>query len=242
MATWVGDHGRVPIHFAPGNYRSLTSAGRPFSDAIVADPGYDLVRAVFRTPPPLAAGLDAARRVVEAAGRPVTALAGFELRIPEALSAEGFAVFNGPYVEFMKGLGLATDEGPVTTRTNVAPTAGRVAEPSLFSFTYTVPSPGAPGSAFRLSGAPETRTDGTPGELLQSIVDVLDTRLLALGVTWDQATAISLYAPACDLDPATLARFGGAGLRGVRWYPSLPPVTTLRYEIDAHGVGTEQEV
>lgn len=231
------------LHFAPGNYRSLTSPGRPFSDAIVADPGYDLVRATFTTPQPLEAGFPAARRVVEAAGRPVTALAGFELRIPDVLSPEGFAAFNGPYVEGMKEFGLVGDEGLlVTTRTNVAPTAARVTEPSLFSFTYTVPRSGAAGTAFRLSGAPESRQDGTPNELLQSIVDVLDTKLEALGVSWDQATAVSLYAPTCELDDATLARFGAAGLRGVRWYPSLPPVTNLRYEIDAHGVGTEQEV
>ncbi len=228
--------------FAPGNYRALTSAGHPFSDGIVADPGYDLVRAIFSTPRPLHHGLDAARRHVEAAGRPATALAGFELRIPEPLTAEAFAAFNGPYVEQMNELGLTTDSGLVATRTNVAPTVGSVTEPSLLAFTYTVPSGGARGTAYRLSGATETRSDGTTAERLRSIVDVLDGRLRELGATWDQATAITVYGAACDLDSATLSRFGQAGIRGVRWYPSLPPIAGVGFEIDAHSAGTEQEV
>jgi hypothetical protein len=238
----VRDHDRVLTQFAPGNYRSLTNAGRPFSDGIMADPGYDLVRAVFSRPRPLYEALDAARRRVEAAGRPATALAGFELRIPEPLTAEGFEAFNGPYVKRMTELGLSTNEELVTTRTNVSPTVAGVTEPSLLAFTYTVPSSGARGTAYRLSGATETRNDGTTAERLRSIVDVLDARLIGLGATWDQATAITVYGVACDLDGGTLARFGLAGLRGVRWFPSLPPIVGIGFEIDAHSVGTEQEV
>lgn len=236
------DHGRVLTQFAPGNYRSLTKPGRPFSDGIVADPGYDLVRAVFARPRPLYEGLDAASRIVQAAGRPATALVGFELRLPEALSAEGFAAFNGPYVERMTSLGLSTGEGLVATRTNVAPTVGGITEPSLLAFSYTVPSTGRRATAFRLSGATETRSDGTTAERLRSIVDVLDGHLAELQTSWDEATAITVYGAACDLDAATLAHFGAAGLRGVRWYPSLPPIVGIGFEIDAHSVGTEQEV
>ncbi|MFZ0215810.1 MAG: hypothetical protein WAM30_07675 [Candidatus Dormiibacterota bacterium] len=228
--------------FAPGNYRSLTNVGRPFSDGIIADPGYDLVRAVFPRPRPLYEALEVARRHVQAAGRPATALAGFELRVPEPLTPEGFAAFNGPYVTRMTELGLSTSEGLVTTRTNVSPTVAGVTEPSLLAFTYTVPSPGARGTAYRLSGATETRSDGTTAERLRSIVDVLDGQLVELGATWDQATAITVYGAACDLDGATLARFGVAGLHGVRWYPSLPPVVGIGFEIDAHSVGIEQQV
>lgn len=228
--------------FAPGNYRALTSPGHPFSDGIVADAGYDLVRAVFSRPRPLHEGLDAARRHVEAAGRPATALAGFELRIPEPLTSEGFAAFNGPYVERMTELGLSTGEALVATRTNVAPTVAGVTEPSLLAFTYTVPGASGRGAAYRLSGATETRSDGTTAERLRSIVDVLDGKLGELGATWDQATAVTVYGAECDLDAATLARLGAAGLRGVRWYPSRPPIVGVGFEIDAHSVATEQEV
>ncbi len=67
--------------FRPGSYRSLIAPGRPFSFGIVADPGFDLVHAVFPSPVPLGEGLDAAARHVQAAGRPVTAIAAFELRM-----------------------------------------------------------------------------------------------------------------------------------------------------------------
>jgi hypothetical protein len=77
---------------------------------------------------------------------------------------------------------------------------------------------------------------------LRSIVDVLDGHLAALEATWDQATAITVYGEACDLDAGTLARFGLGGLRGVRWYPSRPPIVGIGFEIDAHSSGTEQVV
>jgi hypothetical protein len=76
----------VLSHFAAGSYRFVAAPGRPFSSGIVADPGFDLVHAVFFRPVPLAAGLEAARGHVESAGRPLTALAAFELRIPVPLS------------------------------------------------------------------------------------------------------------------------------------------------------------
>lgn len=236
------DHDAVLTAFAPGNYRSLTNPDRPFSDGIVADPGYDLVRAVFSKPRPLHEAFDAARHIVEAAGRPVTALAGFELRLPEQLTAEGFAAFNGPYVQGMREFGLFTDAGMVTTRTNVAPTVDGVTAPSLLSFTYTVPSQSARGTAYRLSGSTETRADGTAAERLRSIVDLLGTRLKELGGTWDEATGITVYGATCELDAATLAILGAGALRGVRWCPSLPPVEGASFEIDAHSAGTEQEV
>ena len=204
-------HGRMLSNFAPGNYRSLIVPGRPFSDGIVADAGFDLVRAVLYRPLPLYEGLDAARRHVEQAGRPVTALAGFELRIPEPLTAEGFEAFNAPYVARMRQLGLSTDEGLVTTRTNVAPTVSGVAEPSLYAFTYTVPTTAGRGTAYRLSGATETRSDGTTAERLRSIVEALEARLAELGTGWDAATAITVYGVACDLDRETLDRFGAGG-------------------------------
>src|SRR5436309_7218921 len=86
---WLRDHSHVLSHFAPGSYRYLAGPGRPFSGGVVADAGFDLVHAVFARPVPLEAGLEAAARHVEAAGRPATALAAFELRIPQPLTRQG---------------------------------------------------------------------------------------------------------------------------------------------------------
>jgi len=229
----------VLSRFAPGDYRFLVATGRPFSSGVVADPGFDLVHAVFFRPVPLDEGLEAARRHVEAAGRPVAALAAFELRIPEPLTQEGFAAFNAPYVERMRALGLTSDGEWVTARTNVAPTTGGVSEPSLYAFTYTVPGRSRSAPAFRLSGATEPSRSGSAADRLRSIVEELDPRLAELGVSWADSTAINVYgvtgAPAADVADA----FGAAALHGISWFPSRPPLVEFDFEIDARGVGTE---
>jgi hypothetical protein len=232
----------VLIHFAPGDYRSLAAPGRPFSEGAVADPGFDLVHAVFARPPALQEGLDAARRHVEAAGRPVTAIVGFELRVPEPLSRDGFDAFNAPYVERLAAMGLASGGDMVTTRTNVAPVVAGIAEPAVFAFTYTVTGRSRAGAAYRLSGAAETRQAGSTADKLASIVEKLEERMAELGVGWVDATATCVYGPdatACGLDADTLRRLGPAALRGLTWYPSRPPVHGLELEMDVRGVGAE---
>jgi hypothetical protein len=232
----------VRTPFAAGNYHSLAASGRPFSEGVVADPGFDLVHAVFVRPLALHDGIEAARRHVEAAGRPATALAAFELRIPAPLSREAFDAFNAPYRERMAALGLTAGGEVVTARTNVAPAGGGVSEPALYAFTYTVPGRVGPRPAFRLSGATETRRDGSTADKLRSIMDKLTERLMELGVRWDDSTAISLYGPTaetCGLDAGVLAGLGAAGLHGLTWFPSRPPLQGLQFEIDARGVGAE---
>jgi hypothetical protein len=228
----------VLSHFAAGSYRFVVAPGRPFSSGIVADPGFDLVHAVFFRPVPLAAGLEAARRHVESGGRPVAALAAFELRIPEPLSPEGFDAFNEPYVERMATLGLRRGDDWVTARTNVAPTTAPVGEPSLYAFTYTVPG-SRPQPAFRLSGATETRHDGSAADRLRSIVEALARPMAELGVTWEASTAINVYGASGAPADEVAAAFGLAALHGVTWFPSLPPLRDYEFEIDARGVGTE---
>ncbi|HEY4025030.1 MAG TPA: hypothetical protein VGO86_01260 [Candidatus Dormibacteraeota bacterium] len=225
--------------FAPGSYRSLVVPGRPFSAGIVADQGFDLVHAVFHRPVPLHQGLESAAAHVRAAGRPVTALGAFELRIPDPLSREEFDAFNAPYAERLTGLGLVSENGLVAARTNVAPTVAGVAEPSLHAFTYTVPGRGRPRSAFRLSGATETRRDASEADQLRSIVEVLEGRLAELGLSWDDATTISVYGEASDALWDVRESFGTTGLRGLTWFPALPPLDDFAFEIDAQGVGTE---
>ena len=226
-------------NFDPGGYRFLVATGRPFASGIVADPGFDLVHAVFSRPLPLDAGLRAARGHVESTGRPATALAAFELRIPEPLSREEFDAFNAPYVERMAALGLQSGTEWVTARTNVAPTIGGVTEPSLYAFTYTAPRGVRSGPAFRLSGATETRRGGSAADRLRSIIEELERRMIELGVSWEDATAVNVYAAVGAPVDEVAGRFGSAALHGLTWVPSVPPIRDFEFEIDARGVGTE---
>jgi hypothetical protein len=232
----------VVSHFTSGSYRPLLAPGRPFSHGIVADSGFDLVHAVFARPVPLEQGLQATARHVEAAGRPVTAIAAFELRIPEPLSGQGFDAFNAPYMQRMAAMGLTADGEMVTARTNVAPSIAGVTVASVYAFTYTVPGRGRAAPAFRLSGATESRRDGTPTDKLRSIVEELQGRMAELGVGWEDSTAINVYGPdaaAAGALPEVLPAFGAAGLHGLTWFPSRPPISDAEFEIDARGVGTE---
>jgi hypothetical protein len=227
-------------HNRSGNYRFLAAEGRPFSGGAVADEGYDFVHARFERPLPLEAGLAAAARQVAAAGRPVHAIAGFELRIPEPLTKAAFDGFNERYVTSLKRLGLEVDGLMPAARTNVAVVVGAVSEPSLFAVSYTIVGQSTR-RAFVLSGVPEEEGSDTASRL-DSIMRVLSGRLEALGVSWEDATAIQLYG--VDhfqelLVEQVLKRVGGAAVHGIQWFPSLPPIEGLKLEIDARSAGTE---
>jgi hypothetical protein len=227
-------------HNRSGNYRFLAAEGRPFSGGAVADEGYDLVHARFKRPLLLEAGLAAASRQVAAAGRPVHAIAGFELRIPEPLTGADFESFNHRYVTSLRRLGLEVDGLLPAARTNVAAVVGGVSEPSVYALSYTVPGR-RPRPAFVLSGAPEEEGSDTASRL-DSIMRVLSGRLEAFGASWDDATAIQLYGVDDFQDlvvEKVLKKVGGAAVHGIQWFPSLPPIEGLKLEIDVRSAGTE---
>ena len=227
-------------HNPSGNYRFLAAEGRPFSSGVVADAGHDLVHARFERPVPLEAGFAGAVDHVVAAGRPAGAIAGFELRIPGPLSSAGFEEFNQAYVARLKSLGLVVDGLMPAARTNVAPAVGGVSVPSVYAVTYTVVARRTrPG--FLLSGVPETE-GRNPADMLDSIIKLLSTRLAELGATWDEATSIQLYGLDEFQDALVkkvLPQTGLAAIHGIQWFPSLPPIEGLKYEIDLRSTGTE---
>ena len=206
----------------------------------MADGGYDLVRARFERPIALEAGLAAAQQHVVAAGRPVQAIAGIELRIPEPLTRDEFDAFNRGYVSSLRRLGLELDGLLPAARTNVAPAAGGVSAPSVYAVSYTIPVD-RPRPAFVLSGVPETEISDAAA-MLDSIMAVLSARLLELGASWDDATAIQFYGvdiPARQMIDRVLSRTGSAGMNGIQWFSAHPPIEGLRFEIDARSAGRE---
>ena len=223
-----------------GNYSFLAAEGRPFSSGALADSGFDLVHATFERPPALEKGLEAAARHLVEVGRPAQAIAGFELRIQEPLTSKGFDTFNRRYVEGLTSIGLVVDGLIPAARTNVAATVAGVSEPSVFAFSYTIQA-NRDAPRFVMSGVPEEN----PGDLeamLESMMQVLSTRMAELGAAWEDATAIQLY----GLDVVqgllvenVLRRLGPAAIRGIHWFPSMPPIEGLRLEIDVRAAGRE---
>jgi hypothetical protein len=227
-------------HNPAGNYRFLAFEGRPFSGGVVADPGFDLVHATFERPVALDKGLEAAANHLRKVARPVEAIAGLELRIPEPLTAEGFSAFNRGYVRGLTARGLVVDGLLPAARTNVAAAISGVSEPSVYAISYTTPGDrGRP--AFVLSGVPEEEP-GAPESMLDSMMRVLSTRMAELGASWEDATTIQIY----GLDEVqgllvekVLRRLGPAAVHGIHWFPSRPPIKGLRLEIDVRAVGAE---
>ena len=70
----------------------------------------------------------------------------------KALSVEGFNEFNQPYIERLKQWGTHIDGLNPVARTNVAPDGNAVPEPSVYGFSYTVPSDES-GKTFVVAGA-----------------------------------------------------------------------------------------
>lgn len=229
------------LHNSAGNYRFIAAdPGRPYSGGVVADDGHDLVHARFRSPQPLHAGIDQAIRHVAAAGGPVLAIAGFELRIPEPFTRTGFGDFNRGYIEYLAKAGLEIDGRMPAARTNVAPEVNRPSEPSVYAFTYSIPSDGAL-KRFLVSGAAEAQA-GEPGEMLDSIVGQLTKSLGRLGASWADATAIQLYGMEIGRELVVehiLRHAGGAAIHGVTWFPSRPPIDDLNLEVDVRSSGSD---
>lgn len=237
-----------------GNYSFIRGIG-PFSSGVIARPGFEIVHAAFRPFVPLEQGYALVDRHLKGLTRPLAAVCGMHLRIPRALSREGFDEFNRPYIERLRSWGLEVDGANPVARTNVAPEASPIAEPMLAGFFYTVPS-AASTATFVVSGVPEiaSRQGGvqivargdTSAEGMrqkaQCVMEIIGARMAEMRVKWDDATAINLYT-VHDAYPlireVVLPAIGRAAHIGVTWHFSRPPVTGLELEIDVHAVRQE---
>jgi hypothetical protein len=237
-----------------GNYTFIHGIG-PFSAAVMAQPGFEIVHVQFLPLIALNNGYLRVERHLQERRRPLEALCGMELRIPRVLSREAFDEFNRPYIARLKAWGLDVAGANPVTRTNVAFEASPVPEAKLAGFYYTVPST-VPGQTFVLSGAPEiasreggvqivargdTSADGLR-QKLECILHVLGAHLSEMKLTWTMATAVNVYT-VFDihplLTPVLLPSLGTASHAGITWHYARPPVNGLELEVDARAVKTE---
>jgi hypothetical protein len=237
-----------------GNYTFIRGIG-PFSAAVTAQPGFEIVHARFLPLIALNDGYIRVERHLQERRRPLEALCGMELRIPKVLSRDTFDEFNRPYIERLKAWGLDVAGANPVTRTNVAFETSPVSEPVVAGFYYTMPST-VPGETFVLSGAPEiasreggveivargdTSADGMR-QKLECILHVLGAHLSEMKLKWEMASAVNVYT-VFDvhplLAPVLLPALGAASHAGVTWHYARPPVSGLELEVDARAVKTE---
>ena len=238
-----------------GNYRFIKGRN-PFSSGAVADAGYEMVHACFDPMLPLEEGFAQIERHLRGVGRPLNALSGMELRIPRALSLEGFKEFNQPYVQRLAAWGIQVGELNPVARTNVAVEIDPAPVASVFGFSYTVPS-SQKRSTFVISGAPEVgvsesnqRIVVAPGDVsregmrkkIAQVLGSLRALLQEVGASWGDATAVGVYTVQ-DIHPymeeMLLREISSANVRGITWHYARPPVADTDFEMDVRRVFQE---
>ena len=252
--------------FEPGGYRFLRG-GFPYSQGVIATPGFAIVRARFARPPPVARGFDAIEAHLTSVGRPLQALCAAELRSPRPFTMDGFKDFNRGYVDVLSRWGVVREGLNPVARSNVCPVFDAPAAPSFYAFSYTVPTAATPSNAPRAAAAgadfvvagsgewpegqpfPEgivARGDITPVGLAAKAAYVLRTmraRTAALRGDWAELTAAQVYT-AHDIHPLLASHFAADGLTavGLTWHVCAPPILELEFEMDVRRVATERLV
>lgn len=229
-----------------GGYHFLRGIG-PYSAGVVAAPGFSLEHVRLARPLALREGFDLVDELLRAAGRPRAALCAMALRSPAPFTFAGFAEFNAGYVEILKSWDLLVDGVNPIARTNVAPAIDPLAEPSLYSFVYSVPEEGAAG-AFVVAGAGELPegsldpNDVVPGSIPEKarfVLGLMEGRLTGLGASWSDVTVANIYT-VHDLPVDELTRAMGPAVRhGMTWHYTRPPIVTIEFEMDLRGVASE---
>ncbi|MBI3960122.1 MAG: RidA family protein [Chloroflexi bacterium] len=244
-----------------GNYRFLTGIA-PYSAGVTALPGHEIVRAVLAHPLPWREGFARMERHLNELGRPRAALCAVELRSPAPFTFAGFAAFNGEYQTHLAQWGLLLDGRNPVARTNVAPAVNPPAEPSLYAFSYTVPtaSAGEP-RTFIVAGAGDLRDQADlsptaivrPGdtsaaamrEKAAAVLNVMQERLSGLGMAWADVGGVGVYTvqPLHSLlEVELLPSLHEATKCGIHWHYSRPPIAGLEFEMDLRGVRVEERV
>lgn len=242
------------VVFAEGGYRYVPGVFQ-YSAGVAAEPGFEIRRARFREPVPVAEGFARIAAHLQSIGRPVKAFCACELRSPEPFTEAGFTAFNKVYVGTLEQWGIYRDSVNPIARSNVCPEIDRPKEPSFYAFSYTVPAaPG--GNTFVVAGSAEApegkggyaentirRGDLSPEGLREKarwVLGEMERRMGALGYGWRDATGTHLYT-VHDIHPFVgeeLVR-RGAMRAGLTWHFARPPVDVLDYEMDARGVQNE---
>ncbi|MGH8736585.1 MAG: 2-amino-5-chloromuconate deaminase CnbZ [Burkholderiales bacterium] len=244
------------IDFADGGYAFLKGV-YPYSQGVIALPGFALERARFARPLPLAQGFAAIESQLAALGRPRTALCAAELRSPRPFSFDGFGEFNRRYVGVLEDWGIFRAGLNPVARSNVAPELDPPDEPSFHAFCYTVPAK-LTAPSFVVAGSGEwpeggrfpedivARGDTSPAGLRTKARWVLATmqqRLRGLGASWADVSATQAYT-VHDLHPFLGDEIvaHGAAPAGLTWHYCRPPISGLEYEMDARGVALERVI
>jgi hypothetical protein len=243
------------LPFPSGGYRFIKGVFQ-YSAGVAAEPGFEIVHARLATPIPLADGFARIEAHLKSLERPIVAFCACELRSPKPFDDAGFLAFNRGYVGPLTRWGIIKDGVNPIARSNVCPQVDPPHEPSLYAFSYTVPTRGDARSSFVVAGSGEAQEgrqsysertvrlgDRSPDAIRDKaryVLGEMERRMSALGAGWADASATQLYT-VYDfhhiMADEIVAR--GAAKAGLTWHFCRPPVDVLDYEMDVRGVRTE---
>jgi hypothetical protein len=235
-----------------GNYRFLTGIV-PYSSGVAAAQGYEIVRSILAQAVDWQQGFEIIDKVLSAAGRPRQALCSVEMRIPRPLPLIGFVDFNLEYREKLESWDIILDDDNPVARTNVAPLGGALPNPSLYAFSYTVPSAN-PKPTFIVAGAGDVtdqnldpyvvvRTGESSidamSEKVNTVMSVMEERLHGLKVSWRDVIDVDVYTAEPNWAAVVQKMIGMMGhnpAHGFHWYLADPPIEGLAFEMDLRGL------
>ena len=242
-----------------GDYLFLPGIA-PYSCGVASAPGFEIAHVTLHRPVPYRRGFDMIASHLTVAGRPRASLCAIELRSPAPFTFAGFAAFNAEYAKILEDWGLFVDGVNPVARTNVAPVLAPPAEPVLYGFSYSRPCAPEHPPTFVVAGAGElpegilahesiVRVGETSSEAMAEkatfVLDLMESRLKGLGFDWPQVTAADVYT-VHSLDrlvpDLVLKRLGPAGVHGIRWFHTRPPIVAIEFEMDLRGVRTELRI
>ena len=241
---------------ARGHYHFLQGID-PYSCGVVAESGFEIVRAALESPLPWRDGFDRIAEHLESLGHARQALCAVELRSPSPFTMQGFIEFNAEYCAILKQWDLYVDGCNPVARTNVCPTEDPPTVPSLHAFCYTRPNESIQRKTLVVAGAGELREgrltaegilrrgDTSPSALLEKatyVMRVMEERLRGLDGDWSlvsQVDVYSIYPLAKILEQVIWPVINQARRWGVHWYPVRPPVVDIDFEMDMRGLATE---
>jgi hypothetical protein len=238
-------------------YRFMPGVSQ-YSCGIAALPGFTIERVSFADPVPLKHGFERIAKMLEDAGRPLTAFGACELRSPAPFTEDGFRAFNEIYIKTLIEWGVMKDGVNPVARSNVCPKIDPPGEPCFHAFCFAVPAPQAAPS-FVVAGSGEAAEgkanyrdhivspgDTSPAGMLAKakwVLDEMERRMGAFGGTWRQTTAVQLYTVE-DIYSVIEGELGRRGVlrNGLTWHFNRPPVVGLDYEMDCRSVQIERVV
>ena len=244
------------IHKPEGHYRFLKGIA-PYSCGVVADDGWEIVRATLAEPLLWRTGFDRVETQLREMARDRHALCGMELRSPAPFTMQGFIDFNREYCEVLASWDLYVDGANPVARTNVAPVEDPPSNVTLHAFSYTVEAAADRPATLVVAGAGELREGSLdeaaivrrgqvdPRAMLEKaahVMDAMEERLTGLGGTWASINAVDVYT--CHpvdllLNELLWKRLGPARRHAVRLHHTRPPVIGIEFEMDVRSLRTE---